>query len=115
MGGQGSEVILIKNISSVEVRECSFVNGGHLMISANGTSSKENKIAFGGFGDRKTMNETANAIKSFLINKMSEPTQVIPNASSVSEELTNLTKLKNDGVLTDEEFKQAKNKLLGLN
>lgn len=111
LGGQGSETILIRNISSVEVRECSFINGGHLMISVNGNSLKENKIEFGGFGDRKSMNESANSIKNFLIEKMNEKNQS-KSELSTSDELQKLSKLKDDGILSEEEFKKAKGKLL---
>ncbi len=110
LNGQGSETIMIKNITSVEVRECSFINGGHLIISANGTS-KENKIDFGGFGDRKSMNASANSIKSFLINKMNEKVQP-KSESSTLDELEKLSKLKDSGVISDDEFKTAKIKLL---
>ena len=113
LNGQGNEVIPIKNISSVEVRECSFINAGHLMVNANGTSSKENKIVFGGFGDRKTMNETANKIKGFIFDKLSS-SQSTQSNNSLAEELSKLNELKSNGIITEEEYKLAKNKLLGL-
>jgi hypothetical protein len=113
LGGQGSETIPMKNITSVEVRECSFVNGGHLMISAIGVSSKENKIQFGGFSGRDEMNKNANAIKAFIVEKMGEISQPTSD-SNMSEELTKLAALKANGILSEEEFTQAKNKLLGL-
>ena len=39
---------------------------------------------------------------------------VAPASSSVADELAKLAKLKADGILTDEEFRVQKSKLLGL-
>jgi len=117
MGNQGNETIFIKDMTSIEVRECSFVNGGHIQFSAPGTNEKNNKIAFGGFGDRKSMNENANKIKSFVLQQMqiAKATPVsTPATSSTSDELLKLSQLKDSGILTDEEFQSAKKKLLGL-
>lgn len=115
LGGQGNETILIKNVTSVEVRECSFVNGGHIQLSAHGTNEKNNKINFGGLGDRKSMNTNANRMKSLIIEKMQQAqnTDTI-NPISTSDELLKLSKLKEEGILSDEEFQSAKKKMLGI-
>ena len=39
---------------------------------------------------------------------------VPPTLNSVADELSKLAKLKNDGILTEEEFQAQKSKLLGL-
>ena len=116
IGGQGSETIFIKDMTSVEVRECSFVNGGHIQFSAPGTNEKNNKVDFGGFGDRKTMNANANNIKAFIIEQMkTAKAPANPQAAvSVSDEILKLNKLKEDGILSDAEYQSAKNKLLGI-
>ena len=114
-GTQGNETIFIKDLTSVEVKECSFINGGHIQFSAPSISEKSNKITFGGFGDRKSMNENANKIKLFVINQMKNTRNVIPTnqpAFSKSDELLKLSKLKEEGILTDSEFLTAKTKLL---
>ena len=115
MGGQGNETILIKDITSVEVRECSFINGGHIQFAAAGTNEKKNRVEFGGFGDRKTMNETANKIKEFVLKQMQTPAaSPIAPAASTSDELIKLSQLKEQGILSEDEFQAAKKKLLGL-
>ena len=117
MGNQGNETIFIKDMTSIEVRECSFFNGGHIQFSAPGTNEKNNKVEFGGFDDRKSMNENANKIKSFVIQQMQSAKSSTPTSSGsslASDEILKLSKLKADGILTDEEFQSAKKKLLGL-
>lgn len=117
LSNQGNETIFIKDMTSIEVRECSFINSGHIQFSAPGTNEKNNKITFGGFGDRKSMNENANKIKTFVIKQMQiekSSASSTPSSSSTSDELLKLSKLKQDGILTDEEFQSAKKKLLGL-
>ncbi len=116
LAGKGSETIFIKDMTSVEVRECSFVNGGHIQFSAPGTNEKNNKVTFGGFGDRKSMNTNANSIKDFIIEQMKIQKQpVISNSNiSTSDELLKLSQLKDSGILTESEFQSAKIKLLGL-
>lgn len=116
LGGQGNETIFIKDITSIEVRECSFVNGGHIQFSGAGINTKANKLAFGGFGDRKAMNENANKIKAFILNQMQtlKANPVAAAAPSTSDELLKLSQLKDQGILSEEEFTNAKKKLLGL-
>ena len=117
MSNQGNETIFIKDMTSIEVRECSFVNSGHIQFSAPGTNEKNNKIAFGGFGDRKTMNENANKIKAYILQQMQiakTSNVTIPSIASTSDELLKLAQLRDSGILTEEEFQSAKKKLLGL-
>jgi len=114
LSNQGNETFLIKNITSVEVRECSFIKGGHIQLSVHGTNEKRNNISFGGFGDRKSMNENAMKIKEYLIEQMQNPISSQPTVSSSSDELLKLSKLKDEGILSDEEFSLAKKKILGI-
>jgi len=117
MGGQGGETIFIKDMTSVEVRECSFINGGHIQFSAPGTKESNNRIDFGGFGDRKSMNENANKIKTFVLKQLqifkAAPTST-QTATSTSDEILKLARLKQDGIITEEEFQKAKKKILGI-
>ena len=114
LDNQGNETILIKNLTSVEVRECSFIKGGHIQFSANGTNEKNNKITFGGFGDRNGMNENANKIKTFVVKQMNTPSISTDEPTSTSDELFKLSSLKDSGVITDDEFQMAKKKFLGI-
>ena len=65
--GNGNETILIKDIKSVGIRECSFFNGGHIGITTN---AMNRKIDFGGWTGRAEMNKTANEIRTFLLSKI---------------------------------------------
>lgn len=44
--------------------------------------------------------------------EIEEENEIKNNNSSISDELTKLNELKNKGVLTQEEFEKAKNKIL---
>ena len=114
IGNQGNETIFIKDINSVEVRECSFFNSGHIQFSTPGSREQSNKIIFGGFGDRDNMNENANKVKAFILKQMQilKSTSQTVNQFSVSDELLKLSKLKQDGILSEEEFQSEKKKLL---
>lgn len=65
--GNGNETILIKDIKTIGIRECSFFNGGHVEVTTNAISRK---IDFGGWSGRGEMNKTANEIKTFLLSKI---------------------------------------------
>jgi hypothetical protein len=116
IGGQGGESIFLRDITSVEVRECSFINSGHIQFSAPGTSESNNKVEFGGFGDRKGMNANALEIKEYVLKQI-QSIKANPTPSgtvSSSDELLKLASLKEQGIITDEEFQSAKKRLLGL-
>lgn len=66
--GNGNETIFIKDIKSVGVRECGFFNGGHIELTS---AAITRKIDFGGFSGRSQMNDTANKIKTFILDKNS--------------------------------------------
>ena len=58
----------MKDVKSVAVRHCSFFNGGHITVTTNAMTRK---IDFGGFAGRKQMNETADTMKTFILEKIS--------------------------------------------
>ena len=115
LGGQGHETIFISDITSVEARECSFSNGGHIQISAPGTKEKNNRVEFGGWSGRSEMNKSAIIIKDFILDRMKMlRTNLNTPASTISDEIVKLSKLKEQGFLSETEFTSAKNKLLGI-
>jgi hypothetical protein len=65
--GNGNETILIKDVKTIGIRECSFFNGGHVEIITNAITRK---IDFGGWSGRAEMNKTAKEIKTFLLSKI---------------------------------------------
>ena len=117
LSGQGNETLFYKDMTSIEVRECSFVNGGHIKFSVPGTREENNEITFGGFSNRSGMNDSANEIKKYVLQRISESKSAnlsSGNSSSTADEIMKLNQMKNDGLLTDEEFQMAKKKALGL-
>jgi len=117
LSGQGNETLFYKDMTSIEVRECSFVNGGHIKFSVPGTREENNEITFGGFSNRDGMNAAANEIKKYVLQRISELKSAKPdsnNSSSMADEIMKLNQMKNDGLLNEEEFQMAKKKALGL-
>ena len=66
------------------------------------------KSNFGTWSNSTIKGEISDSDKHQPLNRKSE----ITNKSSLSEELTNLSELHSSGILTDEEFQKAKEKLL---
>jgi hypothetical protein len=62
------------------------------------------------------MNESANKIKTFVLNQLQKSKSLNTNdtLNSVSDELLKLANLKNQGILSEDEFQSEKKKLLGL-
>ena len=99
----GNETLFFKDITSIDVRECSFSNGGHIQFSAAGTNEKNNKVVFGGWSGRAEMNANANAIKTFIVEakqKLNEAPVQINNTTSTSDEILKLSKIKDDCLIT---------------
>ena len=63
------------------------------------------------------MNAAANEIKKYVLQRISESKSANTssgNSSSTADEIMKLNQMKNDGLLTEEEFQLAKKKALGL-
>jgi hypothetical protein len=68
--GTGTESFYIKDIISVSVQECSFVNSGYIQFSIPGTKEENNRVIFGGWSNRGKMNSDAQAIREFVMERM---------------------------------------------
>ncbi len=114
-GGDKTETIFIKDMTSVEVKEANIVSSGYIQFSAPGTNESNNKITLGGWSPA-AMSEKAKEVKSFILQQMQilKSESATPATISTSDELLKLSQLKDSGVLTDDEFQLAKKKLLNI-
>jgi|TARA_B100002052_G_C15835363_1_gene577463 DNA replicative helicase MCM subunit Mcm2 (Cdc46/Mcm family) len=67
-----------------------------------------------GIEARRNLNEKASKTKLDVdIFEKDQNVNLDNNLSNISDEIIKLNKLRNDGVLTEEEYEKAKKKLLG--
>ncbi len=122
-GLQGKKEIPFTSITSVQLKEAGFTTGYIQFGVAGGIENTggalgalydENSFAFGGlFEDNELHNKLAADIVEFIKNNMgTKNSGEINSSKSVADELSKLNALKDEGVLTDQEFASAKAKLL---
>ena len=131
--GSSDKTIPFSSITAVQVREAG-IGRGHLHFTIPGGSdgqrgvmfSSDGEIFAGATGGSNTFEYTnglfmeaskddlALKIKNYIEKRIREiraRAKAVP-AASLADELTKLTGLKKDGVLTEEEFQAAKKRLL---
>jgi Short C-terminal domain len=64
--------------------------------------------------NRQTEAQQADAAQEARISQLEQQQPERPAASSVSDQLSQITRLHDQGILTDEEFSAAKAKVLGI-
>lgn len=116
-GLKGTKSIPYSSITAVQFRKANPING-YIQFSILGGKesgggvidaiSDENSCFFS-----QHNNDLAEQIKNYIEEKMARPSIATPAAAkSIGEELSHLSELNKNGVLTDEEFIAAKEKLL---
>jgi Short C-terminal domain/Domain of unknown function (DUF4429) len=119
-GIKGTKEIPFTSIVAVQFKEASLLLSGYLQFTIPGgiesrggifaATKDENTFMF-----REAGNKMARRIKDHVdaaVRKSKTP-QVAAQSSSISDELQKLAKLKEQGVLTQEEFQAAKKRLIG--
>ncbi len=120
-GIKGTTEIPFTSIVAVQFKEAGEVFSGYLQFTIPGgiesrggilaAAKDENTFMFA----YKVNNPKAKEIKEYIdssVRKLHKP-QVTPPATNLSDELQKLASLKEQGVLTEEEFHAAKRKLIG--
>ncbi len=121
-GFSGEKTILIKNISSVQVKEAG-ISRGYIQFTIMGSIERksgilsgakdENIIYFDSSFNNKEINNQANKIKEFIENFNSEKQiNIIQNNEDNYDKLLKLKKLLDVNIITQEEFEKEKQKLL---
>lgn len=131
-GFVGDKIYYYSDIASIEFKKANFMSNGYIKFILKGTTTKQAKVgllgtSMGTYQDENTV--TFRAIQKDIPGKSEElyhilrdrlekskfanttPT-VFVNQNSKMDELKKLAELKNEGVLTEEEFQNEKKKLL---
>ena len=120
-GMKGTKEIPFMSIVAVQFKEAGAVFSGYLQFTIPGGNESRGGL-FAAPQDENTFmfaeaesNAMAREIKEYIDGavRRSRAPQAAAPATSLSDELQKLVKLKEQGVLTEEEFQAAKKKLLG--
>lgn len=118
-GLKGSKTIPFQSISAIQFKKGGMGNGYIQFSLLGGVESRgglmdathdENTVMFGGWGSE---NKKIEEIKNYIETRMVELRNTAPAQTSVADELSKLNELKQQGVLSEEEFEAAKKKILG--
>jgi hypothetical protein len=119
-GMQGEKRIPIKSILSVQFKQASDITAGYIQFeTAGGSQAAARGGVFEGAGDENTVlfsKAEAPQFEAFR-NRVYELINSSPASSggpSQADELAKFAKLKDEGVITEEEFSQKKKQILGL-
>jgi hypothetical protein len=119
-GLKGTKTIPFHAISAIQFKRAGVVRGYIQFTIPGGNESKGG--AFDAVVDENTFlfDEESNAVveivKNYIESRMREirtPQPTNASTPNLGDELTKLAALKSQGLLTDEEFQAAKNRLLG--
>lgn len=113
---KGDKTIYINQLSGVQVKKAGMLTNGYIQFTLGGGNEKtggileatkdENAVMY-----KLTDNDLVEKIKAHLDKKIVEPAGAAA-PTSVADELIKLKGLLEDGILTQEEFDDQKQKLL---
>lgn len=123
-GLKGTKTLPFHSISAIQFKEAGAITSGYLQFTlAGGNESRGGLFAAANdentfmFARDATSNDEARKIKAYIEQRVQEtraPKQTAaPAASNIADELKKLADLKAQGILTDEEFQTAKQRLIG--
>jgi hypothetical protein len=120
-GIKGTKTIPFTSVTAIQFKEAGSILSGYIQFTIPGGNESRGGV-FAAASDENTFmyankvnNELAIIIKEYIeatIRKMRAP-QSTTSTISVSDEIQKLAKLKEQGILSDDEFQTAKKKLIG--
>lgn len=121
-GLKGKKEIPFSSIIAVQFKEAGSVFSGYIQFTISGGNESKGGL-FAATTDENTFmfahkknNELAIKIKEYItsaVRNMHKPQVAQTSTINLSDELKKLAELKEQGILTEEEFIASKNKLLG--
>jgi hypothetical protein len=117
-GLKGTKTILLTSITGIQYKEPGLTNGYLQFTISGGNESKggvlaaasdENTVMFA-----KAVNAQMLEVKSFIEKRIIQAKQPQASSSGPADEIKKLAALREQGLLSNDEFSQAKRKLLGL-
>ena len=123
-GFRGTKEILIREMTSIEYKDAGGMLNGHILFlyrggrdvktsvfGDNSITSNENAVIFD--RDNQAAFDTLREMLNDKIEQYANPQQVVMQAGTSNlDELKKLAELRDDGVITSDEFDQEKAKLL---
>jgi hypothetical protein len=119
-GLQGTKSIPFSSITAVQYKKAGDIVSGYLQFSIFGgrestggifaAATDENSFVFSG----ASSNEFAEKIKDYIEDKIKAGKSSSAPSVSSADELAKHFGLKEKGIISEEEFNKAKNKLLGI-
>lgn len=122
-GLKGDKEIPIRNITSVQMKEAGMLTNGYIQLSLLGGSESrgglmdaptdENSVVF----NKKQMDQFVafkQKLDSLMTAAHAAPAVTVQSAISPAEEIGKLAALRDQGILTQQEFDEKKRQLLGL-
>lgn len=120
-GLKGTKTIPFGSITGIQLKEAGAVISGYIQFTIPGGNESKGGV-FSAASDENTFmfaekknNELAIKIKEYIesaVLKLRAP-QATVSTTSLSDELQKLAKLREQGILSDEEFQSAKKRLIG--
>ena len=120
-GLKGTKTIPFVSITGIQFKEAGAVFSGYIQFTIPGGNESKGGV-FSAASDENTFmfaekknNELAIKIKEYIesaVLKLRTP-QAQTTAPNLTDELQKLAKLREQGILSDEEFQSAKKKLIG--
>lgn len=123
-GSKGDKEILVSRITSIQFKKPSTVTSGYIQIGFSGGKESKGGV-FDAAKDENTVMFSAKQVPAFegikaeierrmdVRSKTSMAPQVLQQASK-ADEIMRLAELRDQGVLSEEEFSAAKKKILGI-
>ena len=110
MGGLGGILsIPFVSITGIDHKKAGFVLPGHIMFQGGGVlATHQNSFSY-----KKDANAVIQEIKEYIERRIKKISVVDHPSSSLADELTKLSNLRKQGILSEEEFKKAKQGLIG--
>jgi GYF domain 2/Short C-terminal domain/Domain of unknown function (DUF4429) len=124
-GMKGTKTIPFHSITAIQFKEAGTFTSGYLQFTVPGGNESRGGLMAAASDENTFMftkdengNERAKEIKNFIENQVQELRAPKPGAAvaqaSVADEIKKLAELKEQGILTDEEFQAAKRRLIAL-
>ncbi|MCK4641210.1 MAG: SHOCT domain-containing protein [Candidatus Marinimicrobia bacterium] len=117
-GLKGTKTIPFSSITAIQFKK-SGLTSGYLQFTIPGGNESKSGV-FSAASDENTFmftgkNDEAQEIKDYIESKMRalQTPQATSSSLNLSDELQQLAKLKEQGILSDEEFQAAKKRLIG--
>jgi hypothetical protein len=119
-GFKGDKDVLLSAITSIQLKNANLITNGYIQFGFSGSLESKDGLT-DAVSDENTIMFTRGQQAAFmaaktqienLIHTSKQPAQSQTTTSSQTDELIKLAKLREQGVLSDDEFQQMKQKIL---